>query len=132
MLSITPDRLPSRRPHRKGFGNTQYAHMAMSMLLLAVAAGVAIFRIGQSRERSCYVSAERLAQEHIANLKRLASYGVTSAQIELADAFADGTGVPQDLAAAAHWNQIAADAGDTIAQENLARAYVYGSGVPQD
>ncbi len=106
--------------------------MAMSMFILAVASGVAIYRIGQSRERNYHPSPEQLARERVARLENWASHGVTSAQVELADALAEGSGVSQDASAAVHWNQVAAESGDVSAEVNLARAYAYGAGVPRD
>lgn len=106
--------------------------MAMSMFILAVAAGVAIYRIGQSRDRNLHRSPEQIARERVARLVNWASHGDTTAQVELADAFAEGSGVAQDAGAAAHWNEVAAESGDASAEANLARAYAYGAGVPRD
>ena len=46
--------------------------------------------------------------------------------------YADGLGVPQDIAEAAEWYRKAADQGDVKAQTNLGVMYYEGHEVPQD
>jgi len=65
-------------------------------------------------------------------LRPLADQGNADAQISLAVIYAEGQGVPKDLAAAARWYQRAADQGHVVAQSDLGAMYYSGEGVPQD
>lgn len=133
MLNITPSALPSRRPHlRQGLGNSPMAHMALSMLILALGAGTAIYRITMARERAASFTPETFAREQAARLHELAEGGQVAAQLSLADAYASGVGVLPDQAAAARWNRAAAERGAVDGQLRLARAYVDGRGVTSD
>ncbi len=80
--------------------------------------------------------------------RKLASAGVPRAQTNLGACLANGTGVGADEAAARHWLQLGAEAGDVIGQRNLAslllpnapaeaatwyrRAAEQGDGISQD
>ena len=64
--------------------------------------------------------------------KPLAEEGVANAQFSLAGMYANGQGVPQDIAGAARWVRLAAEQGLANAQNNLGYMYAEGQGVPQD
>ena len=53
-------------------------------------------------------------------------------EFDLAEAYADGDGVPQDDAEAVRWYRLAADQGYAEAQYNLGGMYENGRGVPED
>lgn len=61
-----------------------------------------------------------------------AKAGDDEAQFELGQRYAEGKGVPQDLARAVEWYRKAAEAGHTAAQVRLAECYLTGRGVPKD
>ena len=112
--------------------NSPYSHMAISMLMLAAAAGVAMYRIKQIHERSESMTPEYFEREHAAYLEKMASECAIAAEVEHARAYANGFGVTQDQAAAARWNRAAAEQGDATAQLRLGHAYTYGAGVNRD
>lgn len=62
-------------------------------------------------------------------LSFLARCGITGAQTQLASAYANGKGVPQNSRIAFDWWQTAARSGDPLAQVKLADAYLNGRGV---
>ncbi|MFD1704521.1 hypothetical protein ACFSCV_16055 [Methylopila henanensis] len=67
-----------------------------------------------------------------ATLRMRAVQGDPSAQLEIADRFLDGRGVPADAAAAARWLEKAAAQGLAPAQHRLGSMYEKGRGVPRD
>lgn len=62
----------------------------------------------------------------------LAESGESVAQTALASLYAQGAGVPRDLATAARWFRRAAEQGDMVAQLNLGDYYARGLGLPRD
>ncbi len=62
----------------------------------------------------------------------LAGDGNPRAQVLLGRCYENGLGVPQDLAVAAQWYQLAAEQNDSEAQVLLAYCYEVGAGVPKD
>ena len=64
--------------------------------------------------------------------RRSADQGYAQAQSNLGVCYAEGDGVPQDLAIAARLFRKAADQGNAVAQYELGRCYVIGKGVPRD
>ncbi len=60
------------------------------------------------------------------------SNGDVGAEVEIAQRFLEGRGVPRDPKAAAGWMQAAADAGDAFAQYRLGALYEKGLGVQRD
>lgn len=133
MLKLGPSRLPTRHPHyRRGLANSPLAHMAVSMLILAIAAGVAIHRIVNLRTRAAERTPAVIEQERLARLEKMADRGHVYSQLELAVAYADGVGVGPDQAEAVRWNRAAAERGNPAGQYRLARAYTLGTGVDRD
>ena len=65
-------------------------------------------------------------------LRPLAEKDDPDAQINLANMYFDGNGVPQDYAVAVTWYRRAADRGSADAQIALGFLYEYGEAVPQD
>src|SRR5690242_4574215 len=61
-----------------------------------------------------------------------AERGDAAAQFNLGVMYAQGLGMPQDVAQAALWFRRAADQGHAAAQSNLGVLYALGRGVPQD
>jgi TPR repeat protein len=76
-------------------------------------------------ERRDYTSALQL-------LRPLAENGNPDAQINLANMYFDGNGVPQDYKESVKWYLFAADQGSVDAQIALGFLYEYGDAVPQD
>lgn len=72
------------------------------------------------------------SQARIDDYKKHAEHGNTNAQINLANAYQDGNGVPKDLVKAAYWYSKAAEQNDKDAQYQLALCYENGKGVEQD
>ena len=68
----------------------------------------------------------------VKNLRRQANAGDAEAQNRLGVMYANGQGVPQDLAESARWYRKAADQGDAGAQYNLGLMCFNGQGVPTD
>ena len=68
----------------------------------------------------------------IESLRYRAAQGDTSAQMELADRYDLGDGVPQDEIEAAKWIRRAAEKGDVSAQMKLGALYDLGHGVLRD
>jgi len=62
----------------------------------------------------------------------LAAQGSAEAQFFVGFMYANGRGLPQDLAEAVRWYRRAAEQGDVAAQFALGVAYLRGQGVPQD
>jgi TPR repeat protein len=65
-------------------------------------------------------------------LRPLAESGNLDAQINLANMYFDGNGVPQDYREGVKWYQLAADKGSADAQIALGFLYEYGDAVRQD
>jgi TPR repeat protein len=65
-------------------------------------------------------------------LRPLAENGNLDAQINLANMYFDGSGVPQDYKESVKWYRLAADRGSVDAQIALGFLYEYGDAVPQD
>lgn len=65
-------------------------------------------------------------------LRPLAENGNVEAQIDLANMYFDGNGVPLDYNEAVKWYARAADKGSVDAQVALGFLYEYGDAVPQD
>jgi hypothetical protein len=61
----------------------------------------------------------------------LARGGLAAAQVNLGNAYLNGTGVFADDVEAAKWFRLAAEQGDPKAQNNLGVMYANGKGVPQ-
>jgi uncharacterized protein len=76
-------------------------------------------------ERRDYTTALQL-------LRPLAENGNPDAQINLANMYFDGNGVPQDYKESVKWYLFAADQGSVDAQIALGFLYEYGDAVPQD
>jgi len=68
----------------------------------------------------------------ISQLISEASSGNIDAQLQLADLYESGFGVPVDFAQAAYWYRKAADAGSAKAQNQLGQFFISNRGVPQD
>jgi TPR repeat protein len=65
-------------------------------------------------------------------LRPLAESGNSDAQINLANMYFDGKGVPQDHAESVKWYLLAAERGSVDARIALGFLYEYGDSVPQD
>lgn len=125
--------LPTKTPRlRRGIMNSPHAHAAISMLILGISAGAAMYLIQMRRARQESMTPEIRLQERIEHLEKLASHGSVGAQLDLASAYASGLGVPRDPAAAVRWNRAAADQQDPSAQVRLARAYSHAEGVDRN
>lgn len=68
----------------------------------------------------------------VKQLRVLASEGDVEAQFQLALHYANGDGIPADIATAAGWYRKAAVQGHSGAQLALGRALAQGTGVPKD
>lgn len=130
MLQL-PNRLPLKRP-RPGFARTYYGHMGISMLALAAAGSLGLYRLGEIRRGFRDFDPERGSRERAVTLRTQAAAGDVASQVDLANAYLNGLGVPADPAAAAEWNGKAASQGDDVASLRLADAYARGQGVPWD
>ncbi len=75
---------------------------------------------------------QSLDEKKFLKLQAEARRGVLSAEIELAADYLTGDGVPQDVRAAAHWYENAAQRGDSEAQNEIGYLYQTGVGVPAD
>ena len=78
------------------------------------------------------VKAQASPSTNLQQTMALAEQGNAIAQYNLAVAYRDSLGVPQDYAQAAQWFRKAADQGSAYAQTNLGSMYYDGQGVPQD
>lgn len=65
-------------------------------------------------------------------LQPLAMDGNPRAQVILGRCYENGTGVPQDMAVAAKWYQLAAEKNDSEGQVLLAYQYAYGTGLAKN
>ena len=70
--------------------------------------------------------------QKISQLKAKAERGFVRQEIELANAYFVGAGVPRDAAQAAYWYERAAEAGHASAQNEIGYFYEAGIGVPVD
>ena len=71
-------------------------------------------------------------QKTLRLIQLLAGDGNPRAQVMLGRCYENGLGVPQDLAVAAQWYQLAAEQNYSEAQVLLAYCYEVGAGVPKD
>jgi hypothetical protein len=72
------------------------------------------------------------AEAAVTEVMRAAKAGDATAQLQLADMYDLGQGVPRDFVAAAKWYQRAAEQGNAQAQFALAEMYKNGDGVEQN
>ena len=79
-----------------------------------------------------HVAAQQKPSVVIGSLLKDAKQGDPKSQLELAAAYLDGHGVPQDFVEAIKWFRKAADQGYAEAQNWLGKLYYDGNGVPQD
>jgi TPR repeat protein len=77
-------------------------------------------------------SVSPISNKKMLQLKTRAELGYVRQEIELANAYFTGNGVPQDTAQAAHWYERAAQAGNAEAQNQIGYFYQSGIGVPVD
>ena len=68
----------------------------------------------------------------IQELLQLAQNNDADAQYELAEAFRNGTGVPENMEQAFHWYRAAAETGLADAQNNLGAMYLAGLGIDKN
>src|SRR5262252_251463 len=68
----------------------------------------------------------------VSSCRRIAEKGEAWAQLQLAELYDYGDGVPQSYAEAAKWYRKAAEQGDPEAQYNLFAMYYFGQGVKRD
>ena len=68
----------------------------------------------------------------IAIWRKAANTGDAAAQLDLAEAYQFGTGVPKDAVEAVSWYRLAAAQGRAYAQSALGYAYAFGAGVPKN
>lgn len=64
--------------------------------------------------------------------RKAAEQGNVKAQIELANIYTSGSGVPKDELLGIFWNRKAAEQGDAEAEDSLGTSYYLGIGVPRD
>lgn len=126
-----PNRLPLKRP-RPGSARTYYTHMGVSMLAIAAAGCLGLYRLGEIRKGFRDFDPERSLRASASALVTQAGRGDMEAQIDLANAYLNGLGVAASAEAAAEWNRKAAEQGSDIASLRLAEAYARGQGVAQD
>lgn len=79
-----------------------------------------------------HVGARTVLRELYQFIRTFAEQGNAGAQAAIGVAYAQGTGVPQDLVEAVRWFRRAAEQGHAGAQARLGMAYFQGTGVPQD
>jgi TPR repeat protein len=72
------------------------------------------------------------AEEDVRKLEAKAEQGFVKEEVQLAAAYSNGEGVPQDPKLAAHWYQKAAESGNPEAQNQMGYFYEVGLGVPAD
>ncbi|MDP9051479.1 MAG: sel1 repeat family protein [Acidobacteriota bacterium] len=72
------------------------------------------------------------ASPNVAQLLTKAQQGFVNQEIELAEAYLTGKGVPPDPALAAHWYEKAAESGNAEAQNLVGHFYASGIGVSAD
>src|SRR5689334_21307514 len=70
--------------------------------------------------------------KHMDEVHKRAERGFVREQLELANAYLEGRGVPQDLQKAAHWYEEAAKRGDPQAENQIGFFYQKGIGVRVD
>jgi uncharacterized protein len=68
----------------------------------------------------------------ISNLTKEANAGDVDVQLQLAEMYETGFGVPTDRGQAAYWYRQAAEQGSAKAQSTLGQMYIRGIGVPED
>ena len=68
----------------------------------------------------------------VATLTAEASSGDTESQLQLADMYENGFGVPLDYGQAAYWYRKAAEQGSAGAQTSLGQMYIKGKGVAEE
>ena len=78
------------------------------------------------------VHAQPSNEKGFLKLQTKAERGAIDAEIELAQRYLQGNGVPQDASLAARWYERAAQAGDCTAQNMMGVFYQSGTGVPAD
>ena len=66
------------------------------------------------------------------DIRKEADLGDASAQFNLGNAYASGTGVAKDQSEAVSWWRKSAEQGDDDAQFSLGNAYYFGNGVAED
>ena len=110
----------------------RFAHLALAVLLLAVAAlpsladDAAAFADGLA----AYDGGDYAYS--FAQWRPLAEAGYVDAQVALAGLYAQGLGVARDQLAAADWYRRAAERGHVVAQINFADLLATGRGVTRD
>src|SRR5271170_607592 len=75
---------------------------------------------------------EPSAVRKTAEIRAKAERGFVKQEIELAEAYFFGDGVPRDVSEAARWYEKAAADGDPVAQNQIGYFYQAGIGVPRD
>lgn len=95
------------------------------LLILELNCAPAVNRVRKAAQEAAEAQAT-------AEIRKVAEQGDAEAQFKLGICYANGTGVPEDLAQAVDWFRKAADQGHALAQFNLAKCYAYGNGVPKD
>jgi TPR repeat protein len=84
---------------------------------------------------SCITMAKecrRTTKEAVRWFRLAAEQGSDAAQSNLALAYYEGRGVPQDYKEAVRWYGLAAEQGNASSQNDLGTMYYQGKGVPQD
>jgi len=94
-------------------------------VFLALPASAGVYEGWAATRRGDYATA-------VGEFERLAEQGNFVAQYNLGVMYANGLGVPRDVARAAQWFYRAATAGDARAQFNFANMYAEGRGLPKD
>jgi len=73
-----------------------------------------------------------MAEDSVAENRRLAELGIAKAQCTLGCVYYHGEGVPKDYPEAAKWYRLAVERGNAYAQSRLGVMLEYGLGVPKD
>lgn len=131
MLSLQMDRVPTRIA-RRSFARSHYAHFAVSMLMLATAGVVALYRMNVQNSKSARNDPGKFARMHATLLREKAADGDTASQLALAEHLLNGRWGTRDESGAARWNKAAAEGGDATAQFRIARALASGEGIALD
>ncbi len=110
-------------------------------LMLAAAVSACDESSSPSSKQEAAPTVEKMAEpktwddviaRRLPRLQKQADSGDADAQLNLGLMYANGKGVPKDVAKAVEWYQKAAAQGNAKAQFNLGVAYANGAGVPKD
>jgi uncharacterized protein len=104
----------------------------VAALLLTMSAALPAWADDAADCANAWVLSKTDSARAVASCHRLADQGIATAQLGLGLMYFNGSGVPQDYAAAMMWDRKAAEQGNADAQYMGGFMYAFGKGVPQD